>query len=182
MLLGVCKASEIAPSDEVSDSTMKIKTILCTSLALGFRLACADAPDSGYHGMSGPNGGRLLVEVEPHIEFLVQMESKKVEIRFIGDALIVLEPGSQEVNVSIGEGANVAKLTFIRDGEKFVSESALPAGEKQPVTVQLRTTPGAPLITAEKFILDLSPCLTGRHLRYNCTCEGGGQVKSKSPK
>lgn len=159
---------------------MKLQNVLCIlSLGFGFHLARADAPDSGYHGMPGPNGGRLLVEIEPHMEFLVRMDSRKVEIRFIGDALTVLEPGSQEVSVDIGEGANTTKLTFTRDGEKFVSQSALPAGKKQPVTVQLRTEPKAPSVTAEKFIVDLSPCPAGRHLKYNCTCEESGQVKSK---
>lgn len=162
---------------------MKLQNFLCIlSLGLGVNLAWADEPDSGYHGMPGPNGGRLLVEIEPHMEFLVRMDSKKVEIRFIGDALTVLEPGGQEVSVDIGEGPSATKLTFIRDGEKLVSQSALPAGEKQPVTVQLRTETKAPPVTAEKFILDLSPCPAGRHLKYNCTCEGSGQVKSKSSK
>lgn len=162
---------------------MKAKTILSIlCLSLGFHLAQADDPKSGYHGMAGPNGGRLLVEVEPHIEFLVKADTKKVEIRFVGDALIVLPPAGQEVTVTIGEGASATKLTFTPQGDKLVSDAPLPAGDKLPVTVQIRSKPAEPPVTAEKFILSLAPCPTGKHLEYACTCERGEQAKPKEQK
>ncbi|MFO1486376.1 MAG: hypothetical protein U1F71_23640 [Verrucomicrobiaceae bacterium] len=156
--------------------------LLILSLSLVTHLAYADDPKSGYHGMAGPNGGRLLVEVEPHIEFLVKSDTKKVEIRFVGDALIVLPPAGQEVTTTVGEGDSATKLTFTQQGDKLVSDVPLPAGDRLPVTVQIRAKPGDSSVTAEKFILDLGPCPTGKHLKYACTCERDQQAKAKEQK
>ena len=156
--------------------------LLILSLSLAVHLAQADDPKSGYHGMAGPNGGRLLVEVEPHIEFLVKTDTKKVEIRLVGDGLIVLPPTGQEVIVTIGEGASATKLTLTKDGDKLISDASLPAGDKLSVTVQIRAKPAEPPVTAEKFILSLAPCPTGKHLSYACTCERGEQAKPKEQK
>jgi hypothetical protein len=149
---------------------MKAKLLALSLLILYPFGVQADDPKAGYHGMAGPNGGRLLVEVEPHLEFLVNTVTKKVEICFIGDANIVQTPGGQEVVVTIGTGANASGLTFTRDGDKLVSDKAVPEGNDLPVIVQVRAKPAEPLITADKFILSLTLCPAGKHPQYACTC------------
>ncbi|HRH94824.1 MAG TPA: hypothetical protein PLB55_02760 [Prosthecobacter sp.] len=155
-----------------------MKTILL-SLGLvfaGLPFLKADDPKAGYHGMAGPSGGRLLVEMEPHVEFFVN-DARKVEIRFVGLANIVIAPGEQEVSVVIGEGAKAATLTFTKAGDKLVSDQPVPAGNDLPVVVQIYAKAGAKPVT-ESFKLNLTPCPAGKHPQYACICEA---AKHKKP-
>ena len=149
---------------------MKYTLLILSILAVRPFWVQADDPKAGYHGMAGPTGGRLLVEVEPHMEFLVNPVTKKVEVRFVGDANIVLPPNGQEVAVTIGVGTSATVLTFTKDGDKLVSDTAIPEGDNLPTLVQFRAKPGESQVTADKFTLSLTLCPAGRHPQYACTC------------
>lgn len=150
---------------------MKYILLVSSILALHPFVVQADDPKTGYHGMAGPNGGRLLVEVEPHMEFMVNTVTKKVEIRFVGDANMPLPPDGREVTVTIGDGDSATQLAFTKDGDKLVSDKPVPAANNLPVIVQVRAGPAAPQVTADKFTLNLTLCPNGKHPQYACTCE-----------
>ena len=89
----------------------------------------------------GPTNGRLLTEVEPHVEFLVT-KARTVELRFVDDANKVVTPAGQEITVTLGERSNPTKLTFKQEGDKLVSSGPIPAGDEMPTVVQIRPTKG----------------------------------------
>jgi hypothetical protein len=135
---------------------------------------------------AGPTGGRLITTVEPHVEFFVNKD-KKVEIRFVDDDNKVVAPGEQVVAVTLGERSKPTKLTFTKDGDKLVSDKAVPAGNDYPTVVQIKATPKAKAVNA-KFNLNMTKCPTCEYAEYACTCDHdhaekeGGKPEAKESK
>ncbi len=150
----------------------KLLSALLT-LALAFSVNAADKEkhDHEHAGKAGPNGGKLITEVEPHVEFLVTAD-KKVEIRFIDDDNKVVAPAGQVINVTLGDRSAPTKLTFKQDGDKLVSDKGIPEGADLPTVVQIRAKEGAKAVT-EKFNLNLAQCPTCKNKEYACTCSHG---------
>ena len=124
---------------------------------------------------AGPTGGRLITEVEPHLEFFVNKD-KKVELRFIDDANKVVAPGEQVVTVTLGDRSKPTKLAFTKDGEKLISDKTVPEGNDYPTVVQIKTTPKAKTINS-KFNLNMSKCPTCANAEYACTCDHDADEK-----
>eukprot|EP01031_Cornospumella_fuschlensis_P052631 gene52631-64320_t len=148
-----------------------MKNLILTTL-LGLVLAitvnAADKHDH-EHAKAGPTGGKLITEVEPHVEFFVN-KSKKVEIRFVDDDNKVVAPGEQVISVTLGDRSSPTKLSFTKDGDKLISDKAIPEGNNLPTVVQIRAKEGAKA-TNEKFNLNLSDCPTCKYKEYACICE-----------
>ncbi|MEZ5301349.1 MAG: hypothetical protein R3F11_11955 [Verrucomicrobiales bacterium] len=119
--------------------------------------------------VAGPTGGRVLTIVEPHAEFFVNKE-KKVEIRFVDDDLKVVAPGEQSVSVIMGDRTKPTKLTFTKDGDKLVSDKAVPEGNDHPTVVSIKEKKGAKSKVA-KFNLNLNDCPECKNKEYACECE-----------
>lgn len=158
---------------------MKLKSFV-TIAALALGLICnASAQDKEKKGhdhdhekiKAGPTGGKLITLVEPHVEFLVTKE-KKVEIRFVDDDNKVVAPGTQTISVTLGDRANPTKLAFTKDGDKLVSDKAIPEGNDYPTVVQIKAEPKAKAVNS-KFNLNLSKCPTCEFAEYACVCEHG---------
>jgi hypothetical protein len=149
------------------------------SLALVFTVNAADQDkhDHDHEAKAGPTGGKLITEVEPHVEFFVNAD-KKVEIRFIDDDMKVVAPGEQVISVTLGDRSAPTKLAFTKDGNKLISDKAIPEGNDHPTVVQIRTKEGDKAVT-EKFNLNLSQCPTCANKEYACICdhEHGEQKK-----
>jgi hypothetical protein len=153
-----------------------ITTLL--TLALAFTATAADKEKHDHdhdHAKAGPTGGKLITEVEPHVEFFVNKD-KKVEIRFIDDDMKVVAPGAQVISVTLGDRSAPTKLSFTKDGDKLVSDSAIPEGNDHPTVVQIREKEGAKAVT-EKFNLNLEQCPTCKYKEYACTCAHGEEEK-----
>jgi hypothetical protein len=152
-----------------------ITTLL--SLALAFTVSAADKDkhDHEHAAKAGPTGGKLITEVEPHVEFFVNKD-KKVEIRFIDDDMKVVAPGAQVINVTLGDRSAPTKLSFTKDGNMLISDKAVPEGNDLPTVVQIREKEGAKAVT-EKFNLNLNDCPTCKNKEYACTCEHGDDHK-----
>ncbi len=151
---------------------MKIAFATLAALALAFTAHAAEKEEHEHehkHAKAGPTGGKLITDVEPHAEFFVNKE-QKIEIRFVDDANKVVAPGEQSVTVTMGDRKSPTKLTFTKDGDKLVSDQAIPKGEKLPTVVQIKVKKGAKAVT-EKFNLDLSECSECDHAEYACTCD-----------
>lgn len=157
-----------------------MKTKLLTAfltLALAFTASAADKDkhDHEHEAKAGPTGGKLITEVEPHVEFFVNAE-KKVEIRFIDDDMKVVAPGEQVINVILGDRSAPTKLAFAKDGDKLISDKVIPEGADLPTVVQIKTSADAKPVT-EKFNLNLSDCPTCKNKEYACTCAHGEEEK-----
>lgn len=158
-----------------------MKTTLLTLSLVIAGLALANAADKRDHdhdkAKAGPTGGRLIHEVEPHAEFFVNKD-KKVEIRFVDDDNKVIAPDTQVVTVTMGERSAPTKLTFAREGDKLVSDKAIPSGNDLPTVVQIKVRPDAKSVT-EKFNLNLEQCPTCKYKEYACTCDHGDEKDEK---
>ncbi len=154
-----------------------MKTLLTTllTLALALTVSAADKDKHDHETKAGPTGGRLITEVEPHVEFFVNKD-KKVEIRYINDDNKVVAPGEQVISVTLGDRTSPTKLAFTKDGDKLVSDKAIPAGNDLPTVVQIRAKEGAKAVN-EKFNLNLEQCPTCKNKEYACTCAHGDEAK-----
>ncbi len=153
----------------------KLLTTTLLTLALAFTASAADKDKHDHETKAGPTGGRLITEVEPHVEFFVNKD-KKVEIRFINDDMKVVAPGEQVISVTLGDRAAPTKLSFTKDGDKLISDKAVPEGNDLPTVVQIRAKDGAKPVN-EKFNLNLNDCPTCKNKEYACTCAHGDEAK-----
>ena len=146
-------------------------TLAIAVLGLGITVNAAekDEHDHDHDAKAGPTGGKLITEVEPHAEFFVNKENK-VEIRFVDDDMKVVAPGEQVVTVTLGKRTAPTKLSFTLDGDKLISDQAIPEGNNHPTVVQIKTSPEAKSVT-EKFTLNLALCPECKFKEYACTCD-----------
>ncbi len=125
--------------------------------------------EAHQEAMAGPNGGKVIQVVEPHLEFFVTKD-RKVQITALdkdGKAVPIAE---QSVKVTGGDRSNPTRMTFAKEGEVLVSDIAFPEGNDFPVVVQIKVTPDAKTVI-EKFNLNLNDCPTCKHQEYACTCD-----------
>jgi hypothetical protein len=152
---------------------MKIKTQTVSFLAalvLAFTATTAIAHDNHAQEKkkAGPNGGRILTQIEPHAEFFVTAD-RKVQITFLGEDGKAIVPSAQVVTVTAGSRAAPTKLTFTRSGAVLLSDAALPAGNNFPAVVQIKASAEAKAVT-EKFNVNLSTCSECSLAEYACIC------------
>jgi hypothetical protein len=117
---------------------------------------------------NGPNGGKILRGVTPHVEFLVTKD-RKVELRFIDADHQVVAPREQQINMIIGERSAPTKIAFVKERDKLVSDKALPMGDDLPTVIQIHEKSGEPPVNI-KFALNLQKCPSCINQEYNCTC------------
>ena len=157
----------------------RLITTTLLGLAMAFTVNAADKDkhdhEHDHAAKAGPTGGKLITKVEPHVEFFVTKD-RKVEIRFVDDDNKVVAPAEQVINVTLGDRSSPSKLTFTKDGDKLVSDKAVPEGNDLPTVVQIKATPDAKSVT-EKFNLNLAQCPTCKNKEYACTCEHGDEKK-----
>jgi hypothetical protein len=121
------------------------------------------------HIEAGPNGGRVLHAVEPHLEFFVT-EDRKVQISALNDEGKVIPIEAQSVKITAGDRSAPTILTFAKSGDTLVSDVALPEGNDFPLVIQLKATADAKAVI-EKFNLNLEQCPTCKNKEYACTCD-----------
>ena len=116
---------------------------------------------------AGPNGGRILTALTPHLEFLVR-EDRKVQLAALQD-LKAVPIGTQTATLTGGDRGDPTTLNFAKEGDVLVSDKPLPEGKNFPVILQVAATAGADLAT-EKFQLNLADCPTCDYKEYACIC------------
>jgi hypothetical protein len=124
---------------------------------------------------AGPNGGRVITAVEPHLEFLVTKD-RKVEITALTGDLKPGKLGGQVISVTAGERSKPTKLEFKEEGGRLVSSNTLPEGNDFPVSVSIKTDAGAKAVY-EKFNLNLEKCPSCKFQEYACICAHAGDDK-----
>lgn len=120
---------------------------------------------------AGPNGGRVLHDVEPHLEFFVTQD-RKIQITALDDSLKQTPLGTQVVKITGGARTNPISMNLVKQGDVMISDSAIPPGDDFPLVVQVKSDADAKSVF-EKFTLNLSECPTCVYLEYACTCDHG---------
>lgn len=156
---------------------MKIATHLLATLALCSYAPLAAGADDKHedhdHGkiVAGPNGGRVLTGVEPHLEFFVNKD-RTVTITALDDNNKAAKITSQSVSIIAGKRSNPTRLNFTEKDGVLISDGKLPEGNDFPVVVQIRTAEGAKKVNA-KFNVNLADCPSCDYKEYACACAHG---------
>lgn len=156
---------------------------LLTALALTVPAFAAEKDKHDHKhekAAAGPNGGKVLTAVEPHLEFYVTKD-RKVEIIALTEDLKAAKLSGQVIAVTAGDRSKPTKLEFKEDGGKLVSSNALPEGNDFPVSVSIKADAKAKAVY-EKFNLNLEKCPTCKHQEYACVCEHAGDEKKDEKK
>lgn len=122
-----------------------------------------------HEKQAGPNGGRLITSIEPHLEFFVT-EENFVRITFLNDANEVVIPEKQTVSLIGGDRQNPVRLRFAAKDQALVSTEPLPEGNNLPIILSIKTDESSKTVR-EKFNLNLSDCPTCDYKEYACTCD-----------
>lgn len=146
-------------------------TAICVGLAFFAYSEEKEHDHDHHHKEAGPNGGRLLCKVEPHLEFKVTKD-RKVKITALSEALKPVAISEQVVRLVAGDRTNPIRMTFKKEGDVLVSDKAFPKGDDFPVVVQIKVKSGEKTII-EKFTMDFSDCPTCDFLEYACICDHG---------
>ena len=118
----------------------------------------------------GPNGGRILVELEPHLELLVTGDNR-LRITQLDSENAPATIGEQVATAVLGERANPTQIKFVRDGDGLLSDVGLPEGEMNPIVLSIKDTPDSGETHRLKFVLNLMDCPTCDYLEYACICD-----------
>lgn len=126
--------------------------------------------DHDHDGIiAGPNGGRVLTSVEPHLEFFVA-DDRTVRITALDDDLKATKIDKQTVKIVAGDRRKPTRLKFeVKDGV-LVSDGKLPEGNDFPIVIQIKAGKLAKSVN-EKFNLNLEQCPTCKYKEYACTCD-----------
>lgn len=156
----------------------QIKVFLIATLALfGATYSYAGAGDDHTHGeqghehvkkVGGPNGGRMITSVDPHIEFFVTSE-RVVQVSFINQKGDVVKAEDQELTlIGGGRGAPVS-VKFIKKGDMLLSDAALPEMKNMPIILSIKPAADAQIVR-ERFYLNMSDCSGCEYEEYACVC------------
>jgi hypothetical protein len=147
---------------------MKTHLILgIAALTLPFMAMADDKQDHKKDG--GPQGGRVITVVEPHLEFFVTSD-RKVELTSLSEELKPVKWSGQIVTVVAGERGNPTKLEFGEKDGKLVSTNALPEGNGYPVSVGIKKDADSKTVY-DRFHLNMSKCPECSLAEYACVCE-----------
>ena len=123
----------------------------------------------------GPNGGRVIRIVQPHLEFTVTKD-RKVEIGALTPDFKPAKLSGQVISVTAGDRSKPTKMEFKEENGKLVSTNKIPDGNDYPVSVSIKTNANAKAVY-EKFNLNLEKCPTCKYLEYACICEHADEKK-----
>jgi len=132
-----------------------------------------DDHDEHDHGevKAGPNGGRIITSVEPHLEFFVT-DTRLIQITFLDDDGKAVAPKDQALSLIGGDRQNPVRLRFTKKGSVLLSDKALPEGNNLPIVLSIKADAKSKTVR-EKFNLNLSDCPTCKYKEYACVCEHG---------
>ncbi|MCB1096573.1 MAG: hypothetical protein KDN22_13435 [Verrucomicrobiae bacterium] len=150
-----------------------ITTFLSTVAIAAVSTLSTFAEDGHDHEkkVAGPNGGRVITSIEPHVEFFVTKD-RKVQLTFLDENNKAKEFSADTLKLTGGKRLAPTQLSFAKSGNAYVSDKALPDGKAIPVVLQIKLDKKSKKVT-EKFNVDLSECPSCDHLEYACICAHG---------
>jgi hypothetical protein len=153
---------------------LRITTIWFAMIAIAF-LASPSLGGPGHHHdhdeprEAGPNGGRMLEDVEPHLEFLVDAD-RHIVLTPLNDEGGVTSLSGQTASLTGGNRSAPFSMQFAPRGDQaLVSDIALPEGNYFPVILRVTAAEGQPARII-RFNMDLSSCPSCEYPEYACIC------------
>ncbi|MEM6910275.1 MAG: hypothetical protein AAF555_01720 [Verrucomicrobiota bacterium] len=108
--------------------------------------------DHSHDEIVGPNGGKILHGVDPHVEFFLT-EERKVQLTFVNEeGGVVSVPEGLQVSVITGDRKAPTTLRFAQEGSSLISTGTVPEGDDLPVVVQIKPSEDAQTVY-ERFNL-----------------------------
>ena len=162
--------------------------VVATIAMLSFAPARAAEKEkkAGHHhhhdhaAMVGPNGGKVLHEVEPHAELFVTKD-RKLQLTFLDAKGKATALKDQSISVTCGKLSAPTRMKFGKKGTSLFSDKALPAGMNIPTIVQIRMKPGVKSVII-RLTLNLEDCPSCKYLKYACICEHAHEDHKKDKK
>ena len=123
-----------------------------TNLILALLVSILLSPLAGAHGkhghghghdQRGPNNGVVIHDVNPHVE-LVVTKDRKLQFTFLDGSLKkAVPPKQQSISVVCGKRLAPTRMSFVRQGNSFVSDRPLPAGSPIRTVIRFKMTKNA---------------------------------------
>lgn len=125
--------------------------------------------EDGHHtGVPGPNGGRLIVEVEPHLEFFLQPD-RFARITFVNDDIEPIAPVDLTISLTGGDRTNPIQIGFTKKESYLLSEVALPDDPDLAIVIQVSGGENDEPVF-ERFHLNMATCPDCDLHEYACIC------------
>ncbi|MFP6856255.1 MAG: hypothetical protein VCA73_03195 [Roseibacillus sp.] len=136
--------------------------------------------DHKHEAKAGPNGGKILHEVEPHAELFVTKD-RKIQMTFLDDHGKAIPPADQRISIICGKRSAPTSMKFEKKESFFLSDKALPKGMNIPTIVRIKSKLSAKTVTI-RFNLNLEDCPGCKYLEYACICEHANDDHKKDQK
>ena len=117
----------------------------------------------------GPNHGKLITDLEPHLEFFITKDNK-VQLTFVDDHNKVVAKPDADFSMICGDRAKPSKLTFKKTLIGYISMEKLPEGKNIPTVLRVKTNKDGKTKTI-RFNINLNDCPGCEFLEYACTCD-----------
>ena len=123
------------------------------------------------HGANkqGPNHGKLITDLEPHLEFFITKDHK-VQLTFVDDHNKVVAKPDASFSMICGDRAKPTKLTFEKTLTGYISKEKLPDGKNIPTVLRVKSSKDGKTETI-RFNINLNDCPGCEFLEYACTCD-----------
>ena len=124
--------------------------------------------DHHHEKVPGPNGGRLIVDVEPHIEFLI-LPNRHAQITFVNDDIKPIPPTDLNIKLIGGDRSNPIEIAFSKKENVLISATPLPEEHNLALVLQIA---GKSLkeTVFERFHLNMETCPDCDLHEYACIC------------
>lgn len=149
----------------MKSTLLKITTLIAITLG-PFAAANANAAPKKQ---AGPNGGRIILAVEPRLEFFVSKD-RKIQITAFDAEQKPVALKLLTVSVVAGDRSKPTKMEFLESDGKLVSTGTLPEGNNFPVSVAIKPAAGGKTVY-EKFQLNMDSCSSCKYQEYACVCD-----------
>ena len=124
--------------------------------------------EAAHAQKGGPNGGRMIMAVEPHAEFIVTAD-RFVQIAFIDHDGAAVPVAEQTASLIGGSRSAPTKVEFAEKDGMLVSTTALPEIDNMQVILTLKPSASAKTVR-ERFKLNTSECGSCDFKEYACIC------------
>lgn len=125
--------------------------------------------ESDHHDqVPGPNGGRLVVGVEPHLEFFVTADHH-AQITFVNDDIQPIPPADLSLSLTAGDRSNPTLIEFTEKDGVLLSNTPLPKEHNAPLVLQITGGENNEPVF-ERFHLNMETCSGCQLSEYACIC------------
>ena len=169
LIAGTCLLSGCGPTEN-SPQTSSEQAHVATNQGSSEskKHAHEDGDDHHQTKIPGPNGGRLVVGVSPHFEFLV-LPNNHAQITFVDDDIKPIAPVDIQIRLTGGDRSNPIEVTFEKKENNLVSSAPLPRENNMAVVLQINGETIKETVF-ERFHLNMETCPECDLHEYACIC------------